>query len=407
MNAVEPPAHPPTTLLEEPSMSARNLSAVCGVALLAVTLTACGSDARTSSATTLSFNIADSGCDPATATGAAGDIRFSVKNSTSSRAEFEIVTPAPQIALEKFLDAGKSDTYEITLPAADYVLICGSPLSEKGKLTLTGSGGTGASVTGTTVDATALAKAVTDYTAYVNGEVAKLQSGVKAFTDAVRAGDTDKAKELYAGARVPWEAIEPVAELFPDSDAVIDSRADDFDGAEADPSFTGFHAIEYGLWAQGTIGGANVDLPTLATRLDTDIAALIASVQGITIQPQTMTNGAGALIEEASQTKITGEEDRYSHTDVTTLAANVDGSEEIFNLLKPLITTANAQLNTDLTASFQKVHDVLAPYKDADGSYQTYDKVSDADRASLKTAMAQLSEELSQITGSLGLVATS
>ena len=158
----------------------------------------------------------------------------------------------------------------------------------------------------------------------------------------MRAGDTEQAKSLYAAARVPWEAIEPVAELFPDSDAVIDSRADDYDQAEADPNFSGFHALEYGLWSQGTINGATVDLPALADRLDSDIAALITSVQGITIQPQVMTNGAGALIEEASQGKITGEEDRYSKTDLTTLAANIDGSQEIFDLLKPLITTANA-----------------------------------------------------------------
>jgi iron uptake system component EfeO len=221
------------------------------------------------------------------------------------------------------------------------------------------------------VDQAALTAAVAAYTSYINDEVAKLQTGVKAFTNAVRAGDTDEAKALYAGARVPWEAIEPVAELFPDSDAVIDSRSDDFDKKEADPNFTGFHALEYGLWAQGTIDGATVDLPALADRLDTDITALIASVKTITIQPATMTNGAGALTEEASQTKITGEEDRYSKTDLTTLAANVDGSQEIFTLLTPLITTANAPLATDLTTSFAKIAALLAPFKAADGSYAT------------------------------------
>ena len=197
-----------------------------------------------------------------------------------------------------------------------------------------------------------------------------------------------------------------MAELFPDSDAVIDSRADDYDRAEADPDFSGFHALEYGLWAQGTKDGATVDLNALADRLDSDVAALITSVQGIDIQPQVMTNGAGALIEEASQNKITGEEDRYSHTDLTTLAANVDGSEEIFDLLKQLITTANPQLATDLQASFDKVDAILAKYQQPDGSYTPYDQVPQADIDALKTALAQLSEELSQITGSLGLVAT-
>ncbi len=45
-----------------------------------------------------------------------------------------------------------------------------------------------------------------------------------------------------------------------------------------------------------------------------------------------MTNGAAGLIEEAAQTKITGEEERYSKTDLYTLQANVDGAHKIFVL---------------------------------------------------------------------------
>ena len=388
-------------------MPSRHLSAVCGIALLAVGLVACGSDDAKKATTTVSFTITDTGCDPATASADAGELSFAVKNSTATRAEFEIVTPAPAIALEKFVAPGESGTYKISLPANEYRLICGSPLNDEGTLTLTGDGGTNATTpSGTAVDQAALTAAVASYTAYINDQVAQLKTNVTAFTDAVRAGDTERATSLYIAARVPWEAIEPVAELFPDSDAVIDSRADDYDQAEADPDFSGFHALEYGLWAQGTINGANVDIDVLADRLDSDIDALITSVRGITIQPQVMTNGAGALIEEASQNKITGEEDRYSKTDLTTLAANVDGSEEIFNLLKALITTANPQLATDLQASFDKVGAILAKYEQADGTYTAYDEVPQADIDALKTALAQLSEELSQITGSLGLVVT-
>ena len=141
-------------------MSRRNLFAVCGVTVLAVAVTACGSDDkrhrprhRRRPRRCPTFTITDTGCDPATATADAGELTFAVKNSTSTRAEFEIVTAAPAIALEKFLAAGESGTYEITLPAGDYRLICGSPLSDEGTLTLTGSGGADATApTGTAVD---------------------------------------------------------------------------------------------------------------------------------------------------------------------------------------------------------------------------------------------------------------
>ena len=175
----------------------------------------------------------------------------------------------PQIIAEEFLEAGKSGSYTVSLPAGQYQVICGAPSDPRADLVVTGEGGTTpAAAANSKVDQAALAAAVTAYTAYVDEQTQKLTTGTKAFTDAVRAGDVAEAKALYANARVPWEEIEPVAELFPDCDAVIDSRADDFAKAEADPTFTGFHAIEYGLWAQGTKDGANVDLTALANGLD-------------------------------------------------------------------------------------------------------------------------------------------
>ncbi len=247
------------------------------------------------------------------------------------------------------------------------------------------------------VDAEQLDAAVADYQTYVLAQTEALATNTKTFTDAVRAGDVDTAKQLYAQVRVPWEQIEPVAELFPDSDGVIDSRADDFPEAEADPDFTGFHALEYGLFA-----GGSVDMPALADRLDSDIQALVDEVKVLEIQPQVMTNGAAALIEEAAQTKITGEEERYSGTDLVTLQANVDGAKQVFDLVSPLLVTVNQQLDDDLAAQFTKVQGLLDGYRTSDG-FESYGKVTDADRDKLKTSMAELSELLSQVSGSLGL----
>ena len=47
-----------------------------------------------------------------------------------------------------------------------------------------------------------------------------------------------------APSRVPWERIEPIAELFADLDPKIDAREDDFQAGVDDPEFTGYHRIE-------------------------------------------------------------------------------------------------------------------------------------------------------------------
>ena len=53
-----------------------------------------------------------------------------------------------------------------------------------------------------------------------------------------------------------------------------------------------------------------------------------------------MVGGAADLIEEVAATKISGEEDRYSGTDLSDFQANVDGAQKIFTLLRPLIRQA-------------------------------------------------------------------
>src|SRR5438445_521022 len=72
-----------------------------------------------------------------------------------------------------------------------------------------------------------LVQPIADYKLYVQGKIDTLVTSTKAFTDAVKSGDLAKAKALYAPARVNYETIEPIAELFSDLDGAIDSRADD------------------------------------------------------------------------------------------------------------------------------------------------------------------------------------
>ena len=68
---------------------------------------------------------------------------------------------------------------------------------------------------------------VSDYKIYVTEQLDELASHTQQFTDAVKKGDLATAQKLYAPTRVYYESIEPIAELFSDLDASIDSRVDD------------------------------------------------------------------------------------------------------------------------------------------------------------------------------------
>ena len=159
-------------------------------ATLMVVAAACGSDKPAGSggaagSAPIAVAITDDGCDPAKLDAAAGQVTFSVVNKTGARAEFEILSSVPQIIAEEFLEAGKSGSYTVSLPAGQYQVICGAPSDPRADLIVTGEGGQAPAAANSKVDQAALAAAVTAYTAYVNEQTAELATGTKAFTDAV------------------------------------------------------------------------------------------------------------------------------------------------------------------------------------------------------------------------------
>lgn len=244
-----------------------------------------------------------------------------------------------------------------------------------------------------------LVQPISDYKLYVVEGADRLAAETARFTAAVRAGDVKTARDLYAPARTHYESIEPIAELFSDLDGTIDSRADDHEKHEADDGFTGFHRLEYGLFARNSTEG----LAPFADGLDKDVADLKGRIGGLTVPPDKMVGGAAALIEEVAATKITGEEDRYSHTDLYDFDANVNGAQKIFDLLKPLTARADPDLTDKIQGNFATVDSILAHYKTADGGFESYEKLTEADRTALKGPVTALAEDLSKLRGTLGL----
>ena len=253
--------------------------------------------------------------------------------------------------------------------------------------------------TSLTVDNALVDEALVQYKAYVLDQIETTIAATTEFTDAVRAGDLEAAKELYAPSRQGWEAIEPVAGLVEEIDGAVDARVDDFEG-EDDPAFTGWHRIEYILWELGTTDGA----AEYADGLDENLQVLQDEVEAMDeIPPAALVVGASELIEEVSTGKITGEEDRYSHTDLWDFAANVEGSEYGVELLAPALEEADPDLLADIRANFEELDAQLAEYEDGEGGYVSYEELTEEDKTAMTATLAELSENLSLMAGALGL----
>ena len=57
----------------------------------------------------------------------------------------------------------------------------------------------------------------------------------------------------------------------------------------------------------------------------------------VDLQAVQIANGANELLGEVSASKITGEEERYSHIDLVDFEANVEGAEAAFEAVEPLL----------------------------------------------------------------------
>ncbi len=215
--------------------------------------------------------------------------------------------------------------------------------------------------------------------------------------DAIRVDDLTAAQVAYGKARPYYERIEPVAESFTsgedDLDRDIDARADDVPSAK----WTGYHRIEKGLFQDKSTAG----LDTYATGLMADLKKLQSLTADLTYQPAELANGAVGLLDEASKTKITGEEERYSHLDLVDLQANVEGSEQAFAALKPGLARIDPTLSTTIATRFAALDTLLDEYRSmtAIGGFVPFTSLARADTTAIAQAIQAVSEPLSQVAG--------
>lgn len=236
--------------------------------------------------------------------------------------------------------------------------------------------------------------AIDQYRAFVIEQCDLFVKGTESFTNAVKAGKLDEAKKLYAPARMYYERIEPIAEALGDLDPHIDARENDVDPAE----WRGFHKLEKALWEGNTTEGT----AETADQLLKDAQLLRAKVETVEIDANLLVTGAVELLNEVSSSKVTGEEERYSHTDLYDFAANVEGAQKIYELLKPELAKKDAALEQTIGERFTALQDELAPFKSGDG-YVSYKALKEEEIRKLSQNLDALAEPLSNMGTILGV----
>ncbi len=238
------------------------------------------------------------------------------------------------------------------------------------------------------------AEAADSYKRYVNSQSDALIPAVESFVAAIKAGDIGAAKAQYPTARTYYERIEPVAESFPDDlDPRIDLREADLEPGQ---KWTGFHRLEKDLW----VSGLQPDTNAIADQLLADVRELDSKVKApdYTIDSTQIAGGAQGLLDEIAKSKISGEEDIFSHTDLWDFNANLQGSQTAVASVRPILDERNADLGKRVDQRFAEAEQLLQKYRQGDG-FVSYEAVTEPERQELSRAIDALSKEVSQVQG--------
>jgi iron uptake system component EfeO len=372
--------------------------AVAAAALAGLALTSCQAkapapaDEGKGAPAPISVAATDSACELSGAEVSTGPSTFVITNNGTKVTEFyvygegervmgEVENISPGLERKLIVQLGEPGTYQTACKPG----MVGDGIRSDFKVT-------GDSVE---VDEAGKFKEASDsYKRYVNSQTDALIAATQVFVDAVKKGDAPAAKAQFPIARTYYERIEPVAESFPnDLDPRIDLREADLEPGQ---KWTGFHRLEKDLWVTGLLPDSNA----LADQLMADVKELDAGVKvpEYKIDSTQIAGGAQGLLDEIASSKISGEEDIFSHTDLWDFKANVEGSQTAVASVRPILDERNAELAKKVDQRFAEVETLLDKYRQGDG-FVSYDKVTEPQRQELSRAIDALSKEVSQVQG--------
>jgi iron uptake system component EfeO len=374
--------------------------AVATAALAGLTLTSCQAKEQAAPAeagknvSEITVTASDTGCDLSGTEAATGPSTFVITNNGNKVTEFyvygegervmgEVENISPGLQRKLIVQLAEPGTYQTACKPG----MVGDGI--RGDFKVTGDA--------VKVDEAGKFKEASDsYKRYVNSQTDALIAATQVFVDAVKKGDVNAAKAQYPVARTYYERIEPVAESFPnDLDPRIDLREADLEPGQ---KWTGFHRLEKDLW----VAGLQPDSNAMADQLMADVKELDNGVKapGYKIDSTQIAGGAQGLLDEIASSKITGEEDIFSHTDLWDFKANVEGSQTAVASVRPILDERNADLGKKVDQRFTEVEALLEKYRQGDG-FVSYDKVTEPQRQELSRAIDALSKEVSQVQGAI------
>lgn len=341
-------------------------------------------------------------CDPAGLTLAAGRVSFDITNGSDRTIEWEILDGVMVVGERENIAPGMHSALTVKLMPGSYDITCGLLSNPRGALVVRPSAQSEAERA-----APPLADFVgplSEFKVFLVRQSAELVTAVVALDAAIKAGDTAGARTAWLAARQPQSRIAAMTNRFADLGAAIDPASDYLQQREADPAFSGFHRIEYGLWGTGGSGGAGGigDLAAVSARLVRDVSGLKDRLRGMRLAPADLADTAAAQARRLADGTIPGGADRWAGADLADLDANLDGLATALRLLEPLVTRADPAAAARIAAALAATRATLDGQKPG-GAFPPYATVAADTRDALSRDFRALATEIDRVNPILGL----
>jgi iron uptake system EfeUOB component EfeO/EfeM len=385
------PAAPSARLMYLAVAGAAALVLIAGAAFYFATLKTHGAKAGDA----VQVAITSKACEPNAISVAAGERTFEIANKSDRPVEWEILDGVMVVAERENIVPSFKQTLKVRLAPGDYEVTCGLLTNPRGTLHVAHSEQADATPARATVRN--FLGPLSEYKFYLGRQSLAAVRGAAELADAIKAGDLTKAQSLYVTARQPYKRIEPVVHRFSDLQNTIDPVADYFEKRENDPAFLGYHRIERGLFETKSLDG----LAPIADRLVADLTTLDTRLKALKMTPDVLTDSAGAFATQLSRDRLAAGESPYTETELTDIAANLDGIGKIVGLLRPVVKPVDPALADKIDATFSATEGELAKHKSDAG--QPAASADTAQRKELATAFTNLADALNQLPTTIGV----
>lgn len=337
-------------------------------------------------------------CEPNALNVPAGRASFRIVNRSDRAVEWEILDGVLVVEERENIAPGLSQVINANLLPGDYAITCGLLSNPRGTLHVSPTAASDAAAKAKP-SMVAFVGPLSEFRVYLSTQSSALIKAVTALEHAIEAGDLGQAQALYVPARAAYQRIAPAAQRLAELDNTINARADYFEKREQDPGFTGFHRIEYALFQQRNLDG----LTPVAQRLIADVSTLKQQLLGQSLPPEQLVSIVVRNLNNMADVRASsGEEERYSHTDLNGFAANLFAARKVVDLLRPLLNKSAAELLPKIDSAVTALDAELNGFKANEG-YASYDSVSAEQRKQIADKAKVLADALDGIDPALGL----